>query len=626
MRHWLPSGLLLLLVSLLCYSPQPLLAASDQTLEQRWQQLINTIQQQRNQQPAQAITLIHQTLPRYDKVPYHKSQLLMELGVSYFFHGDSRQALEQLQQSLQLARRYHFDELQAHTLKYMANIAFYAGQLEQADNAFRQAKELLYQQGLHWEYLSNQTNYALLKLEYGQLTQALELLLDIPEKVRQPQNAQQAYLLAGHYNAIAMVLAHMQQWQLSRIFIQATGNLCRHYLTTSPDCADPYLTQAFWYAQQNQWPAAMKQLQRARNQLEQVSSLPYWIQWYRWQADLHFWKGDYSHSLTAINQARKLTADVQLPLEQSKLLLRQAENLLKLQKPFAAVLNELQQQPLIHQLPPLAARLAALKAQQAPPPASRYQALTQSQHLQLERLRLQHQLWQLQQQNRQLIQTQQHLQFALVAAIIIFVLLFLLVRRRFAHLQHVRSQLTQLEDHNSQLARMARIDALTGLYSRRHVDDVLQQEIERCKRKDSTFSVLLIDADHFKRINDRLGHDAGDTVLSQLARRIKDQLRSLDIVGRWGGEEFIAVLTDTSLTNALTAAENLRNAIASQPIVHQNHYLPVTVSIGVAQYRAGEPVETLLKRADLALYKAKASGRNCVQHASSTMSDTLAKP
>lgn len=151
-------------------------------------------------------------------------------------------------------------------------------------------------------------------------------------------------------------------------------------------------------------------------------------------------------------------------------------------------------------------------------------------------------------------------------------------------------------------------DMLTGAFNRRYFEFALHQEISRVNRKRGEFSLILMDIDYFKSINDTYGHATGDRVLKEISVVVKETVRKADIFARVGGEEFVCLLPETSSEAALLTAERIRKLIES----HQSTELPrVTVSFGVTEYRLEEPSEELLKRADLALYEAKAQGRNC---------------
>ncbi|MEE2525132.1 PleD family two-component system response regulator [Hyphobacterium sp. HN65] len=161
---------------------------------------------------------------------------------------------------------------------------------------------------------------------------------------------------------------------------------------------------------------------------------------------------------------------------------------------------------------------------------------------------------------------------------------------------------------------MAVIDPLTGLNNRRYLSSRLQQASELVASGEMAASVVIADLDHFKRVNDTYGHDAGDAVLVEFAERVRKQLRAIDLAARFGGEEFVVLMPEASLADARIGAERLRNAIAEQPfrLPGDAGVLNVTVSIGVAQIAPGEDGDSVLRRADEALYRAKASGRNRV--------------
>lgn len=162
---------------------------------------------------------------------------------------------------------------------------------------------------------------------------------------------------------------------------------------------------------------------------------------------------------------------------------------------------------------------------------------------------------------------------------------------------------------NERLSELAHTDALTGLFNRRAYDQHLAREWRRVQRNGAFLSVLLIDADHFKAVNDQHGHAVGDQVLQVLAGLLQDGAREIDVAARIGGEEFAVLLADTDAASAVRVAERIRRQIA------QAEAMPVagvTVSIGVATLRAGEPPEGLQHRADQALYMAKSQGRDRV--------------
>jgi diguanylate cyclase (GGDEF)-like protein len=168
-----------------------------------------------------------------------------------------------------------------------------------------------------------------------------------------------------------------------------------------------------------------------------------------------------------------------------------------------------------------------------------------------------------------------------------------------------------LSRQNRVLDALSREDDLTGLYNRRHVEERLASALSSARRHHHALSILFVDVDGFKRVNDELGHQVGDEVLRMVAQLIRHHLRREDVVGRWGGEEFLAVLSMTHLSGAHAVAERLRSGIAKTPVNVGGHSVAATVSIGCAEDH-GEDVESLLREADVALFRAKQGGRNRV--------------
>jgi diguanylate cyclase (GGDEF)-like protein len=169
----------------------------------------------------------------------------------------------------------------------------------------------------------------------------------------------------------------------------------------------------------------------------------------------------------------------------------------------------------------------------------------------------------------------------------------------------------ELRARNAELDRVSRIDMLTNIYNRRHLDEHLRAVISAARRHDRTVGVLIVDIDHFKNVNDEHGHLAGDAVLREVAARLQQAMRTEDALGRWGGEEFLAVLTDTPPEGVRVMAERLRQVVAAAPFtLDDGSQIRVTVSVG--HTNGTEDAEVLVHRADDALYVAKAEGRNRV--------------
>jgi diguanylate cyclase (GGDEF)-like protein len=170
---------------------------------------------------------------------------------------------------------------------------------------------------------------------------------------------------------------------------------------------------------------------------------------------------------------------------------------------------------------------------------------------------------------------------------------------------------TQLASLNAKLTRVSRIDSLTGLPNRRSLDEALLAATSAAERRSEPMTVLLVDIDHFKQVNDTAGHAAGDTVLQELARRLRGNVRSDESVGRWEGEEFLVIMPGTDADAALAGAERLRACVAGASIDTVDPSVAVTVSIGVASSVIGSP-DDLLTRAGAALFQARERGRDYV--------------
>jgi diguanylate cyclase (GGDEF)-like protein/PAS domain S-box-containing protein len=168
----------------------------------------------------------------------------------------------------------------------------------------------------------------------------------------------------------------------------------------------------------------------------------------------------------------------------------------------------------------------------------------------------------------------------------------------------------------AELLRQASTDSLTGICNRRYFVAQAEQEMRRARRFDRPVSVMMLDLDHFKPINDRHGHAVGDAVLQGVVRRAGESLRQSDQLARFGGEEFAAILPETNLASAMEVAERLRLHLAERPIIAAGTAVPCTVSIGVAEMQTNDvSIDNLLRRADEALYRAKEQGRDRVEQA-----------
>jgi diguanylate cyclase (GGDEF)-like protein len=168
------------------------------------------------------------------------------------------------------------------------------------------------------------------------------------------------------------------------------------------------------------------------------------------------------------------------------------------------------------------------------------------------------------------------------------------------------------EKLTEKIKRLSEEDYLTKLHNRRKIHEILESEISRSKRYNSTFAIVLLDIDNFKNTNDKFGHNAGDQVLVQISSIIRKTIRESDIASRWGGEEFLVFCPHTNIDGAFSLAEKLRNSIEKNEFGEVGYK---TSSFGVAQIEHADTVQSLIQRADEALYSAKNSGKNIVMTA-----------
>jgi len=181
-------------------------------------------------------------------------------------------------------------------------------------------------------------------------------------------------------------------------------------------------------------------------------------------------------------------------------------------------------------------------------------------------------------------------------------------RIRYGNEALINSAKIQLESE-----RAAITDGLTGLHNRRWFSDSFKRQMQRCELDNQPCTVLMLDIDHFKEVNDRFGHLAGDRILCTVSKMLLNTMRPTDLISRYGGEEFALCLPETSIKASILIAERLRKAIAKEttPFEEGKQLPPVTVSIGIAQMQPGQTLDALISSADSALYRAKAKGRNC---------------
>lgn len=185
------------------------------------------------------------------------------------------------------------------------------------------------------------------------------------------------------------------------------------------------------------------------------------------------------------------------------------------------------------------------------------------------------------------------------------------LKRRVSLLEKDKSNLnTQLAEMSRSLDLAGRIDQMTGLANRRDIMEKIDREFSRAERHQRIFSVMLADLDNFKRINDHYGYNAGDDVLVEVARVMMGCIRSEDVCARWGGEEFLFLLTETTIDGALAVAQKINQSISMTEFKAQKPGIRITASLGLCEYRPGRPLQDCITLADQALRKAKQDGKD----------------
>lgn len=182
--------------------------------------------------------------------------------------------------------------------------------------------------------------------------------------------------------------------------------------------------------------------------------------------------------------------------------------------------------------------------------------------------------------------------------------------------QQRASELEQVKQELAQLNELVRTDPLTGLYNFRHFREVMEIEMERTRRTAQPTALIMVDLDHFKRVNDTWGHEAGNLVLASTAKTMQNCIRQLDVACRYGGEEFTVILPGANSLIAKQVAKRICDTIANKPVMHDGQDISTTASLGIAILHSNQlcTTEELVERADQALYEAKQNGRNQVCH------------
>ncbi|WP_199611493.1 tetratricopeptide repeat-containing diguanylate cyclase [Flocculibacter collagenilyticus] len=198
----------------------------------------------------------------------------------------------------------------------------------------------------------------------------------------------------------------------------------------------------------------------------------------------------------------------------------------------------------------------------------------------------------------------------LISAVCVFILITLVLM--LSRNKDKQRFLNEITEKNRKLEILSTTDPLTELPNRRVVFDAINAEIARCNRYGQPFTIIIFDVDHFKKVNDKYGHNGGDIVLKRIANLITQNIRENDLFGRWGGEEFLLVLASTTQSSAMIVAEKLRGLIEAMQIEYEEHTIRITATMGVCEYQLGVKIEDMINTADLCLYEGKEQGRNRV--------------
>jgi len=199
---------------------------------------------------------------------------------------------------------------------------------------------------------------------------------------------------------------------------------------------------------------------------------------------------------------------------------------------------------------------------------------------------------------------------SIASAVILLLISFYLMKKIFSNYMNVlQDYQSKLEVKNNSLSKLVNLDYLTKIHNRKSIETILISELKRFERYDKKLSVIIFDVDDFKNVNDKYGHNTGDKVLKTIAKIGASSIRENDYLGRWGGEEFVVILTESSLDQAAIVAEKIRTNIYSHDLEEGGN---ISCSFGVAQYNTGDTYQTIIHNADTALYEAKHSGKNKV--------------
>jgi diguanylate cyclase (GGDEF)-like protein len=175
----------------------------------------------------------------------------------------------------------------------------------------------------------------------------------------------------------------------------------------------------------------------------------------------------------------------------------------------------------------------------------------------------------------------------------------------------IRTQNEQLREVAFRLEQLSKTDVLTDLYNRRYMLEKLADEVNRYKRNQNSFSIIIADIDDFKKVNDTYGHDCGDYIIKKTAQTIAESVRGIDAAGRWGGEEFLVLLPETATEGALVLAERIQKNVRQGVWIYNQVQIVISLTLGIATFDGETDLDVVIKKADRALYEGKNNGKNC---------------
>jgi len=478
------------------------------------------------------------------------------IGQNYFRMGGFDQALNQALKAKLFAEQTGLRDEQAHIINLMAAVHLRSGKFEQALDSFRQALT-------YFEEINSKPDIAKLK------------------------------------NNVAAVYVEMEQLDLAEQYLDDTLLLATE-LNRPTTLITGFVNQIELYAKQGRFEDAENPLATCLQLAEDLNLPSYEIWCLQAAAKMYQMNNDNEAAISKAQQAYDMAVQQNLHqagIELGKLLV----TLLTIEERYEQALD--MSGRTLEQVEKLRDQVLTLKLDEV-------KALNE-----VEQTRNQLQLMRQQNELQQQRQRMAWIGMGVLVPMLIVALILLRSKQRLVlELNHQQGKTeAALEDMRAakeENERLAKTDHLTGLNNRRELSQLLRSICDQSQPM--TASILMIDVDHFKQVNDNYGHNAGDTVLIKAGQVLQQQMPDSACLSRWGGEEFMVLLTDIEAQQVMRLAEQFRATIADQKLVHEQHNIQITVSIGVAAYITGDSMDAWVQKADQALYTSKNDGRNRV--------------